>query len=94
MRRFGKSTKPLCNSRLKKGVDFDYSLKSIKSIDDYNKEVKYIELLDSGNVTEVLKMLEGKPLPARLKEIQLLLDAGYTPDYDDAAQVIHWTLDP
>ena len=34
------------------------------------------------------------PLPARLKEIQLLLDTGYTPNYDNGAHVMHWILEP
>lgn len=80
--------------QIEKGVDFDYSLASIKNVSEYEVEVEYVKLLESGNVTEVLDELKKDSLPARLKEVQLLLDAGYTPNYDDAAQVIHWTLEP
>jgi len=80
--------------QIEKGADFDYSLASLKDVEKYKAEVGYVKLLVSGNVAEVLDTLSGESLPARLKEVQLLLDAGYTPHYDDAAQVIHWTLEP
>lgn len=83
--------------QIDKRIDFDYSLMSIKNIGEYEVEIKYVKLLESGNVTDVLKRLgrkEGDALPARLKEIQLLLDIGYTPNYDNGAHVIHWTLEP
>jgi len=84
--------------QISQGMDFDYSLASLKTIDDYNEEVGYVKLLVAGNETAVLAALETalerSTLPARLKEVQLLLDAGYTPHYDDAAKIIHWTLEP
>jgi len=59
--------------------------------DDYNTERNLVQLVIDGNQAAVLGILDRKSLPARLKEIQLLLDSGYIPEFDNAAQIIHWT---
>ncbi len=77
--------------QIEKGVDFDYSMVSLIG-KKYNQEVAAINHMIAGNPAQALVALERDTMPAKLKEVQILLDAGYTPEYDEAAKVFHWTL--
>lgn len=78
--------------QIEKGVDFDYSMVSLTKI-NFDKEVAAINYMIAGDLGQAMSVLDRNTMPARLKEVQLLLDAGYTPEYDEATKVFHWALD-
>lgn len=77
--------------QIEKGVDFDYSMASLLD-DDYNNEVAAIQYMIAGNPTQAMVELKRTTMPAKLKEVLILLDAGYTAEYDEVAKAFHWTL--
>ena len=56
----------------------------------YGVEREAIRLLAEGEGGEALAVLRTEAVPSRLREVELLLQAGYEPVFDDVGQVIHW----
>ena len=73
------------------GLDFDYSL-ARTSPERYRLERDAVQLYMEGEVGAAFTLLERDTIPSRLREVDLLLQAGYQPVPDDAAQIIHWRL--
>jgi len=54
------------------------------------RERDAVLLYMQGHVADALRLLRRDTVPSRLREVDLLLQAGYQAVPDDAAQIIHW----
>jgi VIT1/CCC1 family predicted Fe2+/Mn2+ transporter len=71
------------------GLPFDYSLARMDP-ERYARERNAVLLYAGGQVDRALSLLGTGTVPTSLREVELLLQAGYRPLFDDVAQVIHW----
>jgi hypothetical protein len=75
------------------GLPFEYALRGLEPR-PFEAEVRAIDLIGQGDVEAALvalRLAEGSPMPAGLKEIAWLMENGYSGVVDYAEQVIRWT---
>jgi len=68
------------------GLAFDYSLLGLEP-SDVEDEIAAIGNVEMGDLDAAKKLLGDR---ARLMEVQMLVDAGYTSTIDQANNIIHW----
>jgi len=71
------------------GLPFDYSLARMDP-QRYVRERNALLQHADGQVDRALSVLGTGTVPTSLREVELLLQAGYEPVFDDVGQVIHW----
>jgi hypothetical protein len=74
---------------IQKGLGFDFSFTSASQT-VYQLESDCVKSLLEGDISSVMNVLNKDYLPARYKELQILINEGYLPEFDDASQIIHW----